>query len=197
MELRSCYFCGTGGDALDTHDVGTDAAVRITLCPDCHGKLGRVLDAVGDDGGDRGFDAAGEVTFDDETRSAPATTDTEDATPSASDADSTPAGPTDEGGNRNAGAADARDGDGSSDDGDTDESGGRPHGLNTGAGGDIDTYRKALRMLRNREFPMERTAVVDLLSTAYDLDRDECDEVIDFAVDRGLLAEDGSELRRP
>lgn len=93
-------------------------------------------------------------------------------------------------------AGDADDGDEEGDDG-TDAADDTPSGQLRGLGdGETNPYRKALRLLRNREFPMARTDLVEVMASAYELDPDECERLIDFAVDRGLLVDDGGELRR-
>lgn len=58
-------------------------------------------------------------------------------------------------------------------------------------------YNKIMRLLQNREFPVERAEIVDVAASAYDLSAAECAEVIDLAVDRDLLDEDGGHLYRP
>jgi hypothetical protein len=69
-------------------------------------------------------------------------------------------------------------------------------GLGADERGGGSSYRKALRLLGNREFPLERAAAVDLLSGAYDLDVEECERLVDLTVERGLLVEADGELRR-
>ncbi|KPN29810.1 hypothetical protein SY89_00528 [Halolamina pelagica] len=58
-------------------------------------------------------------------------------------------------------------------------------------------YDRAMRMLSNRPFPVDRSEVESILANAYDLEREEIDAVLDHAVDEGrLVAEDG-QLREP
>ncbi|UIP00072.1 hypothetical protein Hbl1158_01485 [Halobaculum sp. CBA1158] len=66
------------------------------------------------------------------------------------------------------------------------------------AGGDAEppAFRKVMRLLNNREFPVERAAVTELAAGAYDLDDREVDEILEHAIDRGILAEDGNRLRK-
>lgn len=79
------------------------------------------------------------------------------------------------------------------DDGSASGSSGGLRGLgNSGAG----QYRQALRLLRNRDFPMSRSDVIDVMSSAYDLSREECDRLVDLAVERGSLTDDGGVLRQ-
>ncbi|MFB6281013.1 MAG: hypothetical protein ABEH40_03235 [Haloferacaceae archaeon] len=97
-------------------------------------------------------------------------------------------------------AGDAGTASGDADDGDDGDAGasdtGSSRGLrglgNSGAG----EYRQALRLLRNRDFPIDRAEVVDVMSSAYDLNREECHGLIDLAVERGSLTDDDGVLRR-
>ena len=59
-----------------------------------------------------------------------------------------------------------------------------------------ESYGKVLRLLRNREFPMARGEVEALAAGAYDLEDPEVAAIIDHAIERGKLVEDGSQLRR-
>lgn len=58
-------------------------------------------------------------------------------------------------------------------------------------------YNRVMRMLQNREFPIDREEIVLVASNAYDLAQSECNQVIDLAVDRGLLDDRDGELYRP
>ncbi len=168
MDLRSCYFCGAAGRTVGSTAVG-DATVA--LCPACEEKLGRLRHAAGD------ADAGG---------AEPVTLGRDDG------------GETTE---RSGGAgADEHRTDTNEDDGDstggTDDQPTGLRGLGAGERGGGSDYRSALRLLGNREFPMERAAAVDLVAGAYDLDRSECERLVDLTVERGLLEEAGGELRR-
>ncbi|WP_239524392.1 hypothetical protein [Halogeometricum borinquense] len=57
-------------------------------------------------------------------------------------------------------------------------------------------FRKVMRLLNNREFPVERTEFADLASGAYDLDPSQVDDIIEYAIHRDVLADDGGQLRR-
>jgi hypothetical protein len=57
-------------------------------------------------------------------------------------------------------------------------------------------YNKVMRLLQNREFPVERAEIETVAANAYGLSQSECAEVIDLAVDRGLIDEDGANLVR-
>lgn len=58
-------------------------------------------------------------------------------------------------------------------------------------------YNKVMRMLQNRDFPINREEIEIVAANAYDLARSECAKVIDLAVDRGLLDERDGQLYRP
>ncbi|WP_312910173.1 hypothetical protein [Natronosalvus caseinilyticus] len=58
-------------------------------------------------------------------------------------------------------------------------------------------YGKVLRLLRNRELPMDRADLEGLAAGAYDLENHEVDAIIDHALAEGKLVEDGDQLRRP
>ncbi|MFC6768881.1 hypothetical protein [Natrinema soli] len=60
-----------------------------------------------------------------------------------------------------------------------------------------ETYRKVIRLLRNREFPMTRSAVEELAAGAYDLERHEAEALVDHAVENGEFVEEQKTLRRP
>ena len=55
-------------------------------------------------------------------------------------------------------------------------------------------YRNLLRLLRNRQLPMKRSAVEDLAASAYDLEDHEVEAAIDYAVEQGTLDQDGKRL---
>ncbi|MFC7135896.1 hypothetical protein [Halobaculum litoreum] len=51
-----------------------------------------------------------------------------------------------------------------------------------------------MRFLNNREFPVDRAEVAEFAAGAYDLEDDEVAEIFDYAVERGILAENGGKL---
>ncbi|MEF8820568.1 MAG: hypothetical protein V5A82_13415 [Haloferacaceae archaeon] len=188
MELRSCYFCGVAGRTVEPRSV---SGVDVTLCPRCEEKLARLRTAS--DGEVDATDAT-PVSFDAPADSTPPSTATADSRGSGDDADGRAA--TEE---RSGPAPAAADDDaGDADDSESDDAAAADvQGLDAAGRGARSTYRQALRLLRNREFPMARSDTVDLLSSAYDLDREECEQLLDLCVDRGLLAEADGELREP
>jgi hypothetical protein len=58
-------------------------------------------------------------------------------------------------------------------------------------------YNKVIRLLQNREFPVERAEIETVASSAYELSEADCAAVIDLAVDRGLVAERDGRLVKP
>jgi len=62
---------------------------------------------------------------------------------------------------------------------------------------DADTYNRVVRLLQNREFPVNRSEFSELASSAYDIPADECANVIDYAIQRGELVERSGMLKKP
>ena len=58
-------------------------------------------------------------------------------------------------------------------------------------------YNKVMRLLQNREFPVDRAEIEAVVTSAYELSPGECAAVIDTAVDRGLVVERDGQLVRP
>jgi hypothetical protein len=185
-QLRSCYFCGSVGDSLREYELVPERLVAAgesrsaVLCSDCREKLRRVLEpliesteATGTDRSEPHATDIGEVTF-------------EAADATAGDAERT---------------ADGQDGGGDDDDAertaDGQDGGGDDDDAERTAGHDDDVpdgYYKVLRLLQNREFPMERADLTALVTGAYDVSEPQCDRIVETAVERGVLVADGSTL---
>lgn len=58
-------------------------------------------------------------------------------------------------------------------------------------------YGKVIRLLKNRHFPMQRSAVEELASGAYDLEPHEAEAVVDYALAQGKFVERSEMLERP
>ncbi|WP_254521722.1 hypothetical protein [Natrinema caseinilyticum] len=58
-------------------------------------------------------------------------------------------------------------------------------------------YSKVIRLLRNRHFPMQRSAVEELVAGAYDLEGQEVEAIVDHAVETGEFVEEREMLDRP
>ncbi|WP_049924448.1 hypothetical protein [Halopiger djelfimassiliensis] len=72
-----------------------------------------------------------------------------------------------------------------------------PHQSETADATPPRAYGKVVRLLRNREFPMERSAVEDLAAGAYDLESEAVEAIIDHAIEDGEFVEKRGKLRRP
>lgn len=209
-DLRACYFCGTAeaaeaGPAIPpAFDPPAAAQQSVVLCPTCREKLTAVLEPVFEGG------------------TVPAADGASGAAPDAEDAGSGGPDPSDRAG---FGVVDAPDGgaDAGSDRADdpgsdsTDdeddppvdripESGVDPadredDGDGDGAGGEAateppDQYYTVLRFLENREFPLGRDGIADVVADVYDLSREEVEGILDAAIDRGVLVEADGRLAR-
>jgi ribosome-binding protein aMBF1 (putative translation factor) len=187
-DLAACYFCGTAlDDALQTVRLGDGPS--LTLCRSCREKLERVLDAV-EDG------TAADATE---------TTRAEQGTASSTTVDD-PQGPT-------AGEAVTTDGSASTDPPETEPSSPAAEANadstkdattdeeRSVVAGDQDVsaleYNKVMRMLKNRDFPVDRDEFVAVAANAYQVSYTDCDRVIDAAIDQGLLEEADGRLVRP
>jgi hypothetical protein len=58
-------------------------------------------------------------------------------------------------------------------------------------------YNKVMRLLQNREFPVDREEIVTVAANAYQVARADCDRVIEAAIDRGILEEADGQLVKP
>ncbi|WP_290819040.1 hypothetical protein [Halovivax sp.] len=195
---------------------------RVVLCDDCKAVLGELLEPLleragagdgrdreaGTDDGEAGPDD-GEVRGGDESGSGDGTAVSNDREARSSDGESESDEAEgirfDESGS--AGAAgrqanggvtvttDQRSADPSATTGESTE-GADGAGVGGSDGRPPESYGKVLRLLGNREFPMARAEVEALAAGAYDLEDPEVTAIIDHAIERGKLVEDGSQLRR-
>jgi len=55
-------------------------------------------------------------------------------------------------------------------------------------------YNKVMRLLQNRDFPVERAEIHDIATSAYQISDREFDAIIDAAIQRGLLDEENGQL---
>lgn len=63
-------------------------------------------------------------------------------------------------------------------------------------GDDTEAYRKVIRLLQNRDFPVRRDEIEELATSAYELGPRECSDAIDAIIQKGLLVEEEGTLRR-
>lgn len=206
-EVNSCDFCGER--AAGTFEVipperdPTGEGRRMVLCGGCRDTLASVLEPLLDGAPARG-DGPGEGQE-------PTTVVAEPGHESEPDAEKgSPA--RDEGAGADdanaAGAADSADSaieralgdgsaggatDGSPDGTDVEEVGGRPRSARRGT---PRGYRKVMRFLENREFPMEREEAETLAAEAYGVDRETVSAAIDHAIKHDRLREASGDLRQ-
>jgi len=69
-----------------------------------------------------------------------------------------------------------------------------PDASGTDAGEEPADFRKVMRFLNNREFPVDRAEVAEFAAGAYDLEDEEVREIFDYAIERGVLTEDDGQL---
>jgi hypothetical protein len=55
-------------------------------------------------------------------------------------------------------------------------------------------YNKVMRLLQNREMPVDRAEIREVAVNAYDIDGEQFDAIIDAAVDRGLIGQANGQL---
>ncbi|EMA11511.1 hypothetical protein SAMN05443574_103214 [Haloarcula vallismortis] len=55
-------------------------------------------------------------------------------------------------------------------------------------------YNKVMRLLQNREMPVDRTEIREVAVNAYDIDGEQFDAIIDAAVDRDLIGQENGQL---
>ena len=210
--LQSCDFCGD--DAVGTFEVvpenllqsGADQR-RVALCEHCRTTLEDVLEpfldrdgAVADEqvDGEHVTDAEStELTDDGDAAQAPTT--------AAVDADARAEG-------ISIGRADESDDTGnveSAENGERDDIDTDPLAADDGVavetadadetadvGDEPDQFRKVMRLLSNREFPVDRAEFAELTAGAYEMEDDHVARIIDHAVDRGVVVDDGGTLKR-
>lgn len=58
-------------------------------------------------------------------------------------------------------------------------------------------FNKIVRLLQNRDFPVEIDELVVVSKSAYQIDEGTCHAVIDALIDRGVVVDQGEELVRP
>jgi hypothetical protein len=219
--LEACYFCGTAEGDLRAVTVtprrrqdDPDAALTLTLCRSCEGKLERVLDGLFENVESRPREST-EADTDasepsDEPAEDPEPVDRIDVTSSRSEgarnegrrelfADPPEAGGSDPETAEEAGTAD---GDEEADAEILDDeprvtARATANSREAMDGVSVEDYNSLMRLLQNREFPMPRDAFVDLAANAYDLGEETVETVLDAVIDQGTLAVREGDLVRP
>lgn len=222
MRELDCDFCG--GTAAGAYEVipaeldpSPDEQARVVLCDSCRGTLDDVLtpllarlgsddaaaapsfaaDAAGHsspaaDPND-GDDATGSAVSDEPDDDSGIAIDIAGSTAAAEESDPEPATANPENDTGSVGDDDAVETaahvDGAAADGASDEPASTdqpreepPH------------FRKVMRFLNNREFPIARAEVAEFAAGAYDLEDEEVREIFEYAIERGVLAEENGQL---
>jgi len=178
-DLQSCYFCGAPDDVQEYAVVPprlSDDERSVPLCEQCKTKLLRVMEPLIDQVENGEAESGSPETE-------PATESGEGVTMSSGPAQSGDAVDND--------VSDAADGG-------SDTGSAAPDGPAGTASDDTPpSYQRAMRMLSNRPFPVSRTEAESMLAAAYDLEREEVDAVIDYAIEDGRLTEANGQLREP
>ena len=213
-ELRSCDFCG--GDAAGTFEIvppelePTETEQRrVALCPDCKDRLRTLIEPLLARAGvasadestrKRSRESSPNATVSDASDDAEAEPDDDLRAGSASDGADAVTESTLEDGitfERSAAATDDAD-ETAAGNGASDESASDTESTASDAATRPPTaYSKVVRLLRNREFPMKRSAVEELAAGAYDLEPDEVDAIVDYAIEQGEFVEKRGKLKRP
>lgn len=198
-DLQSCYFCSTP-ENVQAYAVipprftpdGDDPQSAV-LCGQCKTKLLQVIEPLTEQLGDG---AAGSK------RSAGETVrDTSDPTTPNESGDSAVTIASSNEGRRSDDAETAgSEGSETAGNGDSETAGNEPsESAQTAASGPAGestppSYRRAMRMLSNREFPLDRSEVESMLAGAYELERHELNAVLDHAVETGRLREEDGQF---
>lgn len=182
VDLQSCYFCATPDDvgeyAVVPPRLGGDGRA-VPLCDQCKEKLLRVMEPLIE-------------TVENGSAGDARNTDRTDTAAEQSTAASSP----DDGGiTIGASGGDTGASGDVAEDSATEQSSSAPNmGVDPSA---PPQYRRTMRMLSNRPFPVERSEVESMLARAYDLEREEITAVLSHAVEEGRLIEENGELREP
>jgi len=224
-EVRTCDFCGDEAagtfEAVPPETDPDGEGRRMVLCPDCRDTLAAVVEpllgsagddpAVGRESGTTTVVAEPEPERDSEGETGAEPSDGLDA---ESPAESGPSpgrsadGASPAGGDGDAGGEGSRESAGRETNIDEafDEEGGAERIESTGrveeAGGRRARrgtprgYRKVMRFLENRDFPMDREEAETLAAEAYGMDVESVSAAIDHAVKHDRLRDVGGELRQ-
>jgi hypothetical protein len=198
--LSSCDFCGD--DAAGTFEVVPDEFLqtaadqrRVALCKHCRATLEDVLEPFlrGETSDPSDAEAVTETAA-----SAP-----EDGGSARGETDQSPTSAAVDNTARAEGIAigraemaDGLDEADDSDDGNVALSDSSEQAVSNDIGEEPDQFRKVMRLLSNREFPVDRAEFAELTAGAYEMEDDHVAQIIDHAVERGVLVDDDGTLRK-
>ncbi|WP_435196613.1 hypothetical protein [Natronomonas sp. EA1] len=204
-EVRTCDFCGADGRGVyEVLPPEIDGGRRMVLCPPCKDTLADVvaplLDRLNEDAEVAHTRAAERVRADADarsterrreraaTREAPATGDGDHEMETEAAAVDTPAESVE------ADETEPEDGEAETEDENEEPS---PASETIAREAAVPpAYRKVVRFLRNREFPMDRTEAEALAAGAYDLDDEVVHRIVEHAIAEGRFSSDGDTLTR-
>lgn len=181
--LASCYFCGDAVDAqLQEYPLVTSDRIEtgrtVVLCPSCRQKLTTVVEDVLDAAIDSGSTTDGPSVDlgDDPLETLEQPTDESHMTTTAVE-------PTDDV---------TETGDAATSDSADEQAG------NSRESADFERgeYNKVVKLLQNREFPVEIEEITVVARSAYEIDRNTTHTILDVLIDRGVLEDRGDELVR-
>ncbi|AWB26953.1 hypothetical protein [Halococcoides cellulosivorans] len=184
----------SSGDAVEDLDAAADVGVAVD---DAAGASDRApADPTTD-----AADAADGPAFGEEPASPSADAASaadEPITASTDGPDDAPADPTDESSSDDGGLAESTAAGDRSDEASAD--GGDPTGAvddpTAGKPFDRQEYSRVVKLLQNREFPIELDTLYELARGAYDIDEDTTTEIVGSLIDRGVIEERGGKLFR-
>ena len=221
--LASCYFCGDAVDAqLQEYSLVTSDRIEtgrtVVLCPSCRQKLTTVVEDVLDaaigggsttDGPSVDLDDDPLETLEQPTEGSMTATDVEsidgDGDTSSDDRSADAAGTGDRETTDDGAVAGNEV---TSDDGPTgqptaDDTALRSDSADEQAGTSQDDanfergeYNKVVKLLQNREFPVEIEEITVVARSAYAIDRHTTHAILDALIERGVLEDRGDELVR-
>jgi len=196
MRELPCDFCGDDADGVYEPLPGVEDGRRVSLCAACRKTLDDLLDPLTEGTNSESRNPASPASASEDERDARVGSGNEgggaNASTDAPEPRDEPAG-RDSGSDESGDVESGADGTESADDGpsDADES------TATTRAEEPPGFRKVMRLLNNRSFPLERAVAVELASGAYDLSEAEVETTLEYAVERGVLAASEGKLRRP
>ncbi|MEF8828893.1 MAG: hypothetical protein V5A49_07645 [Haloarcula sp.] len=208
-QLSSCYFCGGALDvSLSEYpiipkslDPAAEEQGTVVLCPTCREKLATIIEPAVEAAKADARETA-EPAVDAGPTEPPGGLDDSGTRP-AEDPTTTDnvVEPADDGsllGNDTASAAEAGEKKAA---GAATETGseGAEKSEDSADGGDGPSltkleYNKVMRLLQNREMPVDRAEIREVAVNAYDIEGEQFDAIIDAAVDRDLLGQENGQL---
>ncbi|MDY6819358.1 MAG: hypothetical protein SVG88_11910 [Halobacteriales archaeon] len=211
-DLASCYFCGTIAGSVserpiaDAPDAPPELDRTILLCQSCREKLDTILEPVFDQ---ESTDTSGQSTAD-TTPDTASNPDPEDASMTWPEAKPSQRRADRDDTHQSTTASPELDRDGNAQETDKEEPTPEPDEPAAKSGDENedatestkpraeelpDGTRQVLRLLRNREFPVNRAEIEEVARNAYELDRNESRRVIEALIDHDILREVDGQLQ--